>query len=284
MSTTQRHVFVAGASGVIGRRVVRRLVDAGQRVSALTRSPERVAQLAELGAEPLLGDVYDAERLSLLLTAARPDALIHQLTDLADYDTAANARLRREGTANLMAAATAAGVSDVVAQSIAWAYAPTNGRADESTPLDVDADEPRLTTVSAVASLESAVLVAAHGVVLRYGMLYGPDTWFIKGGRRADEALAGTLAADRSVTSFVHVDDAAAAAVAALDWPAGAVNIVDDEPATGTVWVPDFCAYVRAPAPEPTATRMPWANGASNTRAKELGWNPLHPTWRGGWG
>jgi nucleoside-diphosphate-sugar epimerase len=121
-------------------------------------------------------------------------------------------------------------------------------------------------------------------VVLRYGLLYGPDTWYAPDGLRADEARAGRLAADADVSSFVHADDAANAAVEALEWPSGIVNVCDDEPASGREWVPVFCAAVGAPPPEEgDGARAPWARGASNARARgDLGWTPQHPSWRQG--
>jgi nucleoside-diphosphate-sugar epimerase len=216
--------------------------------------------------------------------ACRPDVVVHQLTDLREQDSGANARLRREGTANLIAAAIDAGVGRVVAQSIAWAYAPTEEPAVEDMPLDLSSTGARLTTVSAVDALETAVLTGPNGVVLRYGMLYGPGTWFTRTGSQARAARDGRVTADRSATSFVHVEDAAAAAVDAIEWPSGAVNIVDDEPARALDWVPDFCRFAGAPPPRVTPGRVPWATGAANTLARSLGWVPRHPTWRGNWG
>ena len=285
------HVVVAGATGVIGRRVVALLHGQGHRVTGLTRTAVKAPRLAALGAEPVVVDVYVVDAVVDALMVAAPDAVIHQLTDLGNADAAVNARLRREGTANLVAASEAAGVRRMVAQSIAWAYAPVaadlpdtaQAPADESMPLDLTAADPRLTTVAAVSALEGAVSAMPEGVVLRYGMLYGPDTWFQPGGPRADAAAAGRLAADRSVTSFLHVDDAAAAAVQALAWPPGVFNIVDDEPATGLQWVPDFCRCLGLPAPAPTPERALWASGATNRLARECGWSPIHPTWRGNW-
>ena len=285
-------VVVAGATGVIGRRVVAMLHGQGHRVTGLTRTADKAPQLAALGAQPAVADAYDADALADALANAAPDVVIHQLTDLENADSAANARLRREGTANLVAASRAAGVRRMVAQSIAWAYAPadaavpgpTHEPADELTPLDLNAAEPRVTIVDAVAALEDAVSGMPMGVVLRYGMLYGPDTWFQPGGPRADAAAEGRLAADRSVTSFLHVDDAAAAAVQALGWAPGTYNVVDDEPAMGIEWVPDFCRFLGLPAPEPSQARAAWASGATNRLARNQGWAPLHPTWRGTWG
>jgi nucleoside-diphosphate-sugar epimerase len=286
------HVVVAGATGVVGRRVVAMLHGQGHRVTGLTRTAAKGRALIALGAEPAVADAYDADALAEAVARATPDAVIHQLTDLGNADSSANARLRREGTANLVAASRAVGVRRIVAQSIAWAYAPadtavpgpTHRPADESTPLDLTAAEPRLTTVEAVATLEDAVSDMPEGVVLRYGTLYGPDTWFQPGGPRADAAAEGRLAADRSVTSFLHADDAAAAAVQALGWTPGTYNVVDDEPAMGIQWVPDFCRFLGLPAPEPSREHAAWASGATNRLARKQDWAPLHPTWRGNWG
>jgi nucleoside-diphosphate-sugar epimerase len=277
-------VFVAGATGVLGRRVVRALVRSGYDVTGLTRSPDRAGTLVALGATAVVADAYDREQLTAAVEHARPDVIIHQLTDLSRHDSAANARLRRTGTANLVAAARACSVERVVAQSIAWAYAPTGGPADETVPLDVASAEPRRTTVAAIEFLEAAVRTIPDSVVLRYGMLYGPDTWFTRDGSQAAAARAGRLPADDAVTSFVHVDDAAAAAVQALAWPAMTVNIVDDEPAPASAWVPDFCDFLAAPRPVREPGGAPWASGASNELARRTGWVPTYPSWRGNWG
>ena len=282
--TAPLKILVAGASGVIGRRVVTLLHENGHEVIGLTRSATNVSLLSALGARPVVADAYDPDRLLAVLTRAAPDAVIHQLTDLGKADSAANARLRRVGTANLVAASKAAGVRRMVAQSIAWAYAPATHLADETAPLDLSADEPRRTTVEAVATLEAAVLDMPDPVVLRYGMLYGPDTWFEPGGPRAKAAAHGELVADRSVTSFVHVADAARAAVQALGWRPDIYNIVDDEPAAGIRWVPDFCKFMSVAPPPLKTERAPWASGAANGLARGQGWAPLHPTWRGNWG
>jgi nucleoside-diphosphate-sugar epimerase len=182
-------VFLAGATGVIGRRLVRLLRADGHAVVGTTRSPAKVDLLRALGATPAVADVFDAAAIEDAVAAAKPDAVVHQLTDLPpvpDDDAAAiaargerNARLRREGTRHLMAAVRAAGVSRVVAQSIAWAYAPGQGARVESDPLDVAAHGARAVTVGGVIALEQQVLgtPGVAGIVLRYGRLYGPDTW-----------------------------------------------------------------------------------------------------------
>lgn len=277
-------VFLAGASGVLGRRIVPLLVDAGHQVTASGRQAAALEGLRALGADVVVADLFDAASVAVAVAGARPDLVMHQVTDLRGRDLAANGELRRTGTRNLVDAALAAGVGRVVAQSIAWAYQPGSTPAGEEIPLDVDAAEPRRTSVQGVAALEAQVGRVEHGVVLRYGMLYGPGTWYSPAGLYADAARAGKLPADADVTSFVHVEDAAMAAVRALDWPAGAVNVVDDEPAAGTAWVPAFCAAVGAPVPGVDgAGRHPFARGASNRYAREeLGWTPRWPSWRAG--
>ena len=268
------HILFAGATGVVGRRIVPLLVANGHQVTGLTRSPGRAAALRALGAEPVIADVVDRAAVVAAVRSAAPDIVVHQLTDLAGADLGANARLRVVGTRNLVDAAHTAGVRRIVAQSIAFGYEDGPGPATEDTPLRPD--------LRGVPELESAVAELAEWVVLRYGLFYGPDTWYAPGGMMADRARAGEVVADESVASFVHVDDAATAAVDALAWPSGPVNVCDDEPAAGRDWVPAFCAAVGAPPPRHAASRTAGARGADNHRARQLGWNPRHPSWRNG--
>ncbi|KQX50989.1 MULTISPECIES: NAD(P)-dependent oxidoreductase [unclassified Streptomyces] len=270
-------VLVAGATGAVGRRLVPLLEAAGHEVVGLSRR----------GPRPV--DVLDAGAVRRAVAEASPDAVVHQLTDLGAADGAANNRVRVEGTRNLVDAALAAGVGRIVAQSISWAYAPGDGPADESVPLDPTEEVPRSRIVAGVRALESAVARLPEAVVLRYGILYGPGTWYAPGGAVAgalagdpEARFLGSTAADDSVSSFVHVADAADAAVRALVWPSGAYNVVDDEPAPGHAWVPVLARALEAPAPARSEGRAPWARGAVNARARALGWTPARPTWRTG--
>ena len=188
-------VFVAGASGVIGVRLVPLLVAAGHEVAGMTRSPGKAGRLRDLGAEPVVCDVFDADALLDAVVAFEPEAVVNELTDLPDRPATtndANARMRREGTRNLLAAAKAAAASRFVAQSVAW-------------PLAGDAG-------AAVGELERLVL-AAGGVVLRYGRLYGPDTYYEEG---------------KPPPPRVHVDDAARRTLPALEADSGIVEVTDD--------------------------------------------------------
>jgi nucleoside-diphosphate-sugar epimerase len=273
-------VFVAGATGAVGRRLVPLLLQAGHEVIAATRRAEK---LATLGARGVVLDLLDRESVLGALRSARPDVVLHQVTDLANLDLDANARVRITGTRNLVDAARSAGVRRMVAQSIAFAYAPGHGRASESDPLHQAAPPPRGRTVEGVVALERTVAEMPEGVVLRYGSLYGEGTWYAPGGTVAESVRAGRRSATPGITSFLHVDDAAQAAVAALDWPPGVVNIVDDEPAPGTEWVPFLARLLGGPPPPRTERADPWERGATNARARnELAWMPRWPSWRNG--
>jgi len=275
-------VFVAGATGVIGRALVPRLLEAGHEVVGMSKDESRSGLLRALGAQAVVVDVFDRAALTAALQREHPDALIDELTSLGKVDFAANNRMWRIGTRNIIDAAMAAGIDRVVAQSYC-VYAPGEGLATEGDPLDLSSVAQR-SNVEGVIALEQAVGEVANGVVLRYGTLYGPGTWYAVDGRVADQLRRGVFNATDDVTSFVHVDEAAEAAVLALSWPKGPVNIVDDEPASASVWAPVFAAAVGVPRPQlkpvNPATR---SRGVSNAKARrELGWQPIHPSWREG--
>ena len=303
-------VFLAGGTGVIGRRLIPQLVTAGHRVAATTRSAAKTAMLQELGAIPVVVDALDAPALSAAVTDFGPHALMNQLTDLPQrynprklgpfYER--TSRLRVEATRTLLAAARVSGAKRFVYQSIAFMYA-TAGPAvlPEDAPLALDAPEPFGATVRATAEGEKLALSAdgITGVVLRYGQLYGQGTYFDREGdfaRQAKSRMLPIVGSGGGVFSFVHVDDAAAAAVIALTRGDGIYNIVDDDPAPARDWIPAFCRDVGAPAPmhvparlvelmagRAAASTLQEGRGASNAKAKrELGWSPRRPTWRDG--
>jgi nucleoside-diphosphate-sugar epimerase len=303
-------VFVAGASGAIGRPLIRKLVAAGHDVTGMTRSEARGEELRAAGATAALADVFDADALGAAMSAAAPEVVIHQLTALPermnfrnkDLYTATN-RLRTEGTRNLLRGAQAAGAGRFLAQSIAFAYRPEAGAVkSEDEPLFDDAPAPFASGVEALRDMEGAVLgtEGIDGVVLRYGFFYGPGTHYGADGavthdvrrRRMPVVGAGT-----GLFSFVHVDDAADATLAAVGrGSAGIYNIVDDEPAAMREWLPAFAAAAGARPPRSVPAWLARLvagrqaagfalelRGASNEKAKsELGWQPAHPSWRSG--
>ena len=216
-------IFLAGAGGAIGRRLTPLLCKAGHDVAGTTRSKDKAAAIAALGAKPVVVDVFDADALARAVKAAAPQLIMHQLTDLPfapgtpryEEGLGRNARLRVEGTRNLVDAAKAAGVRRMITQSIGFIYAPGDGARAEGDPLDVAAGGARKRTVDGVIALEEATLELPEGIVLRYGFLYGPGTWF-EGGKRAKPSL--------------HVDAAAQAAVLAVSkGKYGIYNIAEDD-------------------------------------------------------
>jgi nucleoside-diphosphate-sugar epimerase len=304
-------VFVAGATGVVGVRLVPALVARGHEVVGTTRTPERMDRLRRLGAEPVLMDALDATAVKEVVARAEPEVVVHQMTaippelNLRRFDEAfaATNRLRTEGTDHLVEAARATGVRRFVAQSYAaWPYARAGGPVKtEDDPLAVDAPTHLRRTLGAIRHLESAVAASGlEGLSLRYGGFYGPGTSLGEGSpvleavRRRRFPLVGP---GEGIWSFVHIDDAASATVAAVEAVhVGVLNVTDDEPAPVREWLPELARAIGAPAPrhvpawlarpligEVGVTMMTDIRGASNARAKrELGWKLRFPSWREG--
>ncbi|MFL5896527.1 MAG: NAD-dependent epimerase/dehydratase family protein [Thermoleophilaceae bacterium] len=300
-------IFLAGATGALGKRLVPRLIEAGHTVVGTTRSEERATELWDLGAKPIVADALDRDAVVAAVVDARPDAIVHQLTALSGADFRRfrksfelTNRLRTDGTDNLLAAAQSAGVERFVAQSYAgWPYARTGGAVKrEEDPLDPEPAPQMAETLAAIRYLEERV-VGADGIVLRYGGFYGPGTGLEPAGEQLEavrERRFPIVGGGRAVWSFVHIDDAAAATVAALErGHPGVYNIVDDEPAPVADWLPYLAEIAGAKPPrrlpswlgrlagKHLVVMMDEARGASNEKARrELGWMPRHPTWRDG--
>jgi nucleoside-diphosphate-sugar epimerase len=305
-------VFVAGATGAIGKQLVPRLVAAGHEVHGMTRSESKVAMLSEMGAVPVVADALDPNQVADAVGRARPDVIVHQLTaiparlDLRHFnrDFALTNRLRTEGTDHLLSAGHAVGVRRFVAQSNgAFAYARTGGLVKrEEDPLDPSPPREMRDSWAALLHLEEAVLGAdwTEGVVLRYGGFYGPGTSLAPGAEQVElvRRRKFPLVGDGSgVWSFIHIADAAEATVAAVEHGRGGVyNVVDDEPAPVAEWLPALAQTLGAKRPmrvprfigrlfagEVGVVMMTELRGASNAKAKrELGWRPAHPSWRQG--
>jgi nucleoside-diphosphate-sugar epimerase len=304
-------IFLAGATGAIGRELVPLLVAGGNDVTGATRSPAKVEALRAAGAAPVVVDALDRAAVRAAVADARPDLVIHELTALPqridprkmERDFALNDRLRSEGTRYLVEAAQAAGAKRIIAQSIAFGYAPgppgtVHVESDPLLPAS-EAHKSYRRSAQAMADLERAVLDAG-GLVLRYGYFYGPGTSISRSGSMGSDVARRRLpivGRGSGVWSFVHIEDAARATVAALSrGEAGAYNIVDDEPAAVADWLPALAEslHARRPLRMPALLARPLAGsygvaimtsaqGASNELAKrELGWQPRHPSWREG--
>jgi nucleoside-diphosphate-sugar epimerase len=302
-------VMVFGATGAVGRPLVRMLRERGDTVIGTTRSAgSGSAALAELGAEAVVCDALDGEAVRRAVDAHRPEVIVNQLTSLSAplnprrYSEwlAPTNRLRAEGTSHIVAAAQASGVRRLVSQSIAFAYRwGGEGPCTEDEPL-FDRDLGFGEGVAALRELERLTLGMPSGAVLRYGWFYGPGTGYGRDGAFAQMVARRAypiIGRGTGVFSFVHVEDAAAAAVATIDSGAtGVFNIVDDDPAPMREWLPSYAAALAAPRPRRVPlwiARLATARyvadggvhqrGASNARAKaELGWTPRWPSWRDG--
>src|SRR3954451_24412480 len=297
-------IFVAGASGAIGTRLVPQLIDRGHEVIGTHRSPRNAERLRARGAEPVALDLLDAGAVRKAVLASEPEAIVHEATSLADLRFSRNFdrvfaqtnRLRTEGTDALLAAAREAGVHRFVAQSYASArYAREGGPVkSEDDPLDPTPVPAMRETIAAMRYLDEAV-TAAGGIALRYGGFYGAQNdGLIEPVRKRQFPIVGDGA---GVSSFIHLDDAAAATVLALEHDGrGIYNVVDDEPAPVREWLPVLAEVLGAKPPR----RVPrWlarlfageaavmigteSRGASNAKARrELGWEPRYPSWREG--
>jgi nucleoside-diphosphate-sugar epimerase len=306
-------VFVAGATGALGKQLVPMLVANGHDVVGMTRTEAKRDQLRSLRAQPVVADALDADAVGRAVGEAEPDVIVHELTAIPpaidmrrfDREFALTNRLRTEGTDHLLSAGRAVGVTRFVAQSNAVMYARTGGPIKrEDAPLD-DAPPPAMRQgLAALRHLEAAVMGAqwTEGVVLRYGWFYGPGTSIaldplgsqieLVRKRRLPIVGGGT-----GVWSFIHIEHAATATVAAVEGgPAGIYNVVDDEPARVSEWAPVLAAVVGAKRPlrvprwvgrlaagEWAVTAMTEIRGGANDKAKhELDWRLRYPSWRQG--
>jgi nucleoside-diphosphate-sugar epimerase len=297
-------IFVAGATGAIGRRLVPALLAAGHEVTGMTRSPERAEALRASGVSAVVADAYDAGAVREAVAAAAPEVVVDELTDLPrEFPSSprklargytGNDRLRVEGCANVLAAARAAGARRYVAESIAFMAAPGSGPADESAPLAADAADPIGASARAVVTMEQRVLEAGdiEGVVLRYGQFYGDGTWFAPGAGIAElvrKRRYPIVGGGTARGSFVHLDDAVQATVRVVEGgERGVFHVCADETPTLAEWLPEYARDLGAPPPRKAPAWLArlaagstgvWFStamrAASNARARaELGFSP----------
>jgi nucleoside-diphosphate-sugar epimerase len=305
-------IFVAGAGGVVGARLVPMLIAGGHDVVAMTRSRSKSDGLRATGAEPAVADGLDREAVMQAVTRAEPEVIVHQMTALSqiksmkrfDDEFALTNRLRTEGTDHLVEAARAAGVRRLIVQSYGnWNYERTGtGLKSEDDPLDPDPPANQRASIAAIRHLERAVLDAGdlEAIVLRYGNFYGPGNAIGRGGEMLELVAKRKLPIvgdGAGVWSFIHVDDVAGATSAAIDRGApGIYNVADDEPAPVAEWLPALAEAIGAKPPRHVpvwlgrmaigdvgVSMMTRIRGASNAKARrELGWEPRYRSWREG--
>lgn len=300
-------IFVAGATGAIGRPLIAQLLAKGHDVVALSRSPEKARTLAQQGVEPAIADVFDADAVKTAVIRAHSEVVIEQLTSLPKTYTsesmsaaaALNTRIRLEGGANVLAAAQAAGVRRYLRQSIAFWAVPGTGLADEETPLAYDGSPKAAADARTVIEIERRLLETPklEGIALRYGFFYGPGTWFAPDGdvaqqvRQQEFPIVGN---GEGVWSWLHIEDAAVATVAAVEQGnPGIYLITDDRPLEVRVWLSAYAQWLNAPPPPQVSVeevlRVSGADavyygtqmrGVSNAKAKrELDFQPRPLEW-----
>jgi 2-alkyl-3-oxoalkanoate reductase len=305
-------IFLAGATGAIGKRLIPRLKEDGHTIAATTRHASKGDALRAAGADPIVLDALDRDAVLKAVEAARPDVIVHQMTALAgvrnmrkvDQELALTNRLRTEGTEYLLAAARAVGARRFIAQSYTgWPNIREGGPVkNEDDPLDPHPPQNMTQTLEAIRRLESMVAGAPDivGIVLRYGSFYGPGTSLATDGDIV-EMVRGRkfplIGSGAGVWSFIHIDDAAEATRLAVQrGPAGVYNIVDDEPAEAAVWLPELARVIGARPPlhvpvwlgrlaagDVVVSMMTKVRGSSNEKAKRvLGWRPAYASWREG--
>lgn len=300
-------IFVAGATGAIGRPLITKLLDKGHRVVALVRSLEKAKTLTKQGVEPAIADVFDADAVSAVIRSTQPEVVIEQLTALPKTYTresmsaaaALNTRIRLEGGANVLRAAQAAGVRRYLRQSIAFWAIPGDGLADEETPLAFDASPAVAADAHLVTEIEHRLLTTPklEGIALRYGFLYGSGTWFASDGdvaRQVQQQQFPIIGKGEGVWSWLHVEDAAEATVAAAErGNPGIYLIADDRPLNVREWLSAYARSIQAPSPPQIsleeALRLAGADavyygtqmrGVSNAKAKrELNFQPRSLEW-----
>ena len=300
-------VFVAGASGAIGEPLIAELLKQGHSVVGMTTREAGAKNLERQGAEALIADAFDAAAVEAALRRSKAEAVIDELTSLPKEQSdmpkyaAGDRKLRIEGGGNLFRAAIASGVRRYLQQSSGFFLKAAEGTlADESSPLDVNASPSIAASARTYTELEARLFSsdAIEGVALRYGFFYGPNTWYYPGGSAANMVTRQenpVVGKGEGVSSFVHINDAAVATVAALAAEPGVYNLVDDDPSPQSVWLPAFAKFLGAPAPphkseaevktiagEDVVYYATKLSGASNAKAKRvLGWKPRRLEWLG---
>jgi nucleoside-diphosphate-sugar epimerase len=299
-------VLVAGATGAIGRPLIRRLKEGGHAVFGLARSSDSASTLVEMGAEVITADALDAASIKAAIQQLRPDAVINELTSLPKHCTPEEMKVsaerdrtvRTNGNINLLAAMRDGGVRRYIIQSSGFWYAPGAGLATEAEPFAVDASPAVAASARTCVELESTAFQTSsiECVALRYGFFYGPGTWYTSAGDMGDQVRQRHLpivGKGEGVSSFIHIEDAAVATVAALRCAPGAYNIVDDNPSEQRVWLPAFARACGAPDPPQITEEQALATsgadsvyyatrlrGASNAKAKrELNFHPRPLEW-----
>lgn len=275
-------IFVTGATGLIGTKLTKRLIEEGYEVAGLTTSEKGKEKLDNAGVKAYIGNILEYDTIEKSIGDFKPDIIMNEITDLKQVDMSANTKVRIEGTKNLVEAAIKHDVPHIQSQSIAFVYEAGDTLATEETSLDYDASGDCKITVDGVEGLEKESARLNKHVILRYGLLYGPGTWYGKDGMIYNQFINGEVTMTDGVQSFIHIDDAVETAIQALNFDSGIYNVADDEPVKGDDWAKWYANELNV---SPTLNIEPAASferGVTNKKFKDQGGKLIYTTWKDG--
>ncbi|SCS20116.1 NAD-dependent epimerase/dehydratase family protein [Staphylococcus caeli] len=275
-------VFVTGATGLIGTKLTQRLLEEGYDVAGFTTSQQGKAKLVNAGVEAYIGDILKYDTVEAAISDFKPNIIMNEITDLKNVNMAANTKVRIEGTKNLVEAALKNDVKQLQSQSIAFTYEGGDTLATEETPLDYHSTGDRKVTVDGVEGLESQTARIEHYVGLRYGLLYGPGTWYGKDGMIYNLFKEDNVTMSDGVQSFIHIDDAVEVAIQALHFEPGIYNVTDDEPVKGDVWAQWYADLLNVNPTLNIQSAATHERGASNAKLRAHGGQLIYPSWKQG--
>ncbi|MFY2153013.1 NAD-dependent epimerase/dehydratase family protein [Mammaliicoccus sciuri] len=275
-------IFVTGATGLIGTKLTKRLIEEGYEVAGLTTSEKGKEKLDNAGVKAYIGNILEYDTIEKSIRDFKPDIIMNEITDLKQVDMSANTKVRIEGTRNLVEAAIKHDVSHIQSQSIAFVYEAGDTLATEETSLDYDASGDRKITVDGVEGLEKESARLNKHVILRYGLLYGPGTWYGKDGMIYNQFINGEVTMTDGVQSFIHIDDAVETAIQALNFESGIYNVADDEPVKGDDWAKWYANELNVTPTLNIEPAAPFERGVTNKKFKDQGGKLIYTTWKDG--
>ena len=275
-------IFVTGATGLIGTKLTQRLLEEGYDVAGFTTSEQGKQRLEAANVKAYIGDILKADTIEAAIADFQPEIIINQITDLKKVDMTANTKVRIDGSKNLIDAALKHHVKKVIAQSIAFTYEPGEGLATEETPLDDHSTGDRKITVEGVEGLEEQTARMDNYVVLRFGWLYGPGTWYGKDGMIYNQFIDGEVTLSDGVTSFVHLDDAVETSIQASNFANGIYNVADDEPVKGSDFAQWYKQQLKVNPKVNITPAEPFERGVSNEKFKSQGGTLQYKSWKDG--
>ncbi|WP_323708561.1 NAD-dependent epimerase/dehydratase family protein [Mammaliicoccus sciuri] len=275
-------IFVTGATGLIGTKLTKRLIEEGYEVAGLTTSEKGKEKLDNAGVKAYIGNILEYDTIEKSIGDFKPDIIMNEITDLKQVDMSANTKVRIDGTRNLVEAAIKHDVPHIRSQSIAFVYEAGDTLATEETSLDYDASGDRKITVDGVEGLEKESARLNKYVILRYGLLYGPGTWYGKDGMIYEQFINGEVTMTDGVQSFIHIDDAVETAIQALNFESGIYNVADDEPVKGDDWAKWYANELNVTPTLNIEPAAPFERGVTNKKFKDQGGNLIYTTWKDG--